>query len=167
MIIHSQSTGKSVSARRFVNRKSPNARSAIEPKISSLKRWVRATICPASVALTISETTSGSNASPDPVALVSGDRLEPARQEDHRAEEAERGQEHRGDRDRERPIPEQLEVDDRVRGPRLPPHEHGTDDQAQEHQAADPRVGPVGRLLVASGPTRNGPMAAANSAAPT
>ncbi len=166
MIIHSQSTGKSVSARRFVNRNSPNARSAIEPKISSLKRCVRATICPARVALTISETTSGSNASPDSVAARVGDRLEPARQEDHRAEEAERGEEHRRDRDRERPIAEQLEVDDRVRGPRLPPHEHDTDDQPSEHQPADPRVGPAAVCLFVR-PTRNGPMAAANSAAPT
>ena len=87
--------------------------------------------------------------------LVAGDRraralheLEPARQEDDRAEEAERDEQRRDDRARDGSVAEQLERDDRLLGPRLDPHEHHAEDDAEEDQPADERIGPVAGLLV-------------------
>ena len=77
------------------------------------------------------------------------DRLEPARQEDDRAEEPERREEHRGHGDREVADPEQGRAArsdpppaTRSRGRRPPMSEPGQD------QAADGRVGPLAGLLV-------------------
>ena len=44
--------------------------------------------------------------------------------------------------------PEQAERHDRVGRPRLDPQEHGAEDEAEQHQAADDRIGPVVALLV-------------------
>ena len=43
---------------------------------------------------------------------------------------------------------EQVERDDRLRHAPLPEEEHDADDEADDDQAADPRVGPVGVCLV-------------------
>ena len=49
----------------------------------------------------------------------------------------------------------------------FPPQEDQPEDEADGDQATDPRIGPVRRLALLLRPTRNGPMAAVNSAAPT
>ena len=75
------------------------------------------------------------------------------------AEEAERGEEHRGDRDRERPDPEQVERDDRLGHARLDPHEHAPPN-ASPTRISPPTAGSVHSpvcLLVR--PMRNGAIA--------
>ena len=49
----------------------------------------------------------------------------------------------------------------------FPPHEDDAEDEPDEHQAADPRIGPVGVPARCVSPIRNGAIAAVKSAAPT
>ena len=75
----------------------------------------------------------------------SGHDLEPARQEDDGREEPERGQEDRPDRDRERPVAEQVERHDRLGARDSTKMNEEQDQRAEADQPTDRRVGPVGR----------------------
>ena len=57
--IHSQSIGRSVSVWSLVSMNRPAASNSSEPKIMTLYRPVRATICPEAMALTIRPARSG------------------------------------------------------------------------------------------------------------
>ena len=74
--------------------------------------------------------------------------LEPARQEHHRREEPEGGQEHGADRHGEGADPEEAEGHDGLSHPGFDDDERGQEDDAQHEQAAHAGIGPLGGLLV-------------------
>ena len=74
--------------------------------------------------------------------------MEPARQEHDRGEECHRSDEHRDNRDRERPVAEEVERDEGLCGARLDPHEDRGDREPKDDETADRWIAPVAGLLV-------------------
>ena len=80
---------------------------------------------------------SGKVRYPDAVALIAANDLEPARQEDDRAEEAEADQEGREQRRHVGAVAPEVERDDRLLGPRLGHKEDREQDGSDGDQTAD------------------------------